>query len=738
MKRVKARYRDRDIKKKTKYRNDEKTEAVSRNRILGIGTFNMNGKTVKGMEDVKKAVTGQDISIMCLVETHVRKEDRKGPNIEGYDTHQACREGNDKKGGGLAILTKKGSGLAFKRYSPEIANVGLSYVNKERMWITYESLRGKTAVCCVYLGCHNDDGRHKEHNRGIYKVLSEEVYALRGKGFRIILQGDFNCWVGSDLRQGGIPGNRRKTNSSGEAFKEFLAGNALAHVNGACRVAGDWSTRISEGLWTRHGSDYVSSSVLDYVVVSTEHMDTVMEMVIDEKGKLGGGSDHNMIVTKVKDQFLSPQGRVNKKRSPGWDIQEDQDWTEYKSVVTKEIEKLGYDDEGVEFLDYSITKVITKGLEVGIGRRRTGQAESRRLFPKHIVKEMREQSVLERTWKTEKSEFASSRSPNPPESLIVAADALKRKTEEVKEKILSFQRSDRAPIKKLCKMKSKRGRQMFWKYVSRKHHKLEDVSALQNKTTGVLRCTPEGVSEEIFGYLKDIFSGTEEPLEEHDEPEESAFKEQVEHDHGYARKLPEGPVEGHEYASTGKLPPPPPPPPPNQGSGEADSDPREFLDKTFSKQEIKDIIKDLGNEKASGHDMIPNEALKNAPPALLEMILKLFNRVKNKGESPKSWKRGRLVLIHKKGSTVDAYNYRPLTVLTVVSGLYTKVLNQRLVSVVECHGLLGEIQNGFRKTRSGGDNAFVLNTVLWKSSAKKKEVHLAFLDLMKAYDSVDR
>ena len=150
------------------------------------------------------------------------------------------------------------------------------------------------------------------------------------------------------------------------------------------------------------------------------------------------------------------------------------------------------------------------------------------------------------------------------------------------------------------------------------------------------------------------------------------------------------------------------------------------------------MIKSQGNKKASGHDMIPNKALKNAPPELVEMLVKLFNRVIREGEVPKAWKRGRLVLIHKRGSTVDAYNYQPLTVLTAVSGLYTKVLNQRLVSVVECHGLLGEIQNGFRKSRSGGDNAFVLNTILWKSTAQRKAVHLAFLDLMKAYDSVDR
>ena len=39
---------------------------------------------------------------------------------------------------------------------------------------------------------------------------------------------------------------------------------------------------------------------------------------------------------------------------------------------------------------------------------------------------------------------------------------------------------------------------------------------------------------------------------------------------------------------------------------------------------------------------------------------------------------------------------------------------------------------------TGMDSAFILNSVLWKSQAKRKKTHLAFLDLTKAYDSVAR
>ena len=60
------------------------------------------------------------------------------------------------------------------------------------------------------------------------------------------------------------------------------------------------------------------------------------------------------------------------------------------------------------------------------------------------------------------------------------------------------------------------------------------------------------------------------------------------------------------------------------------------------------------------------------------------------------------------------------------------------MEVLETNNLLGEIQNGFRKGRCGSDNVFVLNTILWKAKALRQKVHLGFVDVAKAYDSVNR
>ena len=164
-----------------------------------------------------------------------------------------------------------------------------------------------------------------------------------------------------------------------------------------------------------------------------------------------------------------------------------------------------------------------------------------------------------------------------------------------------------------------------------------------------------------------------------------------------------------------------------------ETDPSGYLDRDFGPGEVREVLQAMGDNKASGWDSVPNEALKQGPPELVEHLVVLFNRVKEQGVVPEAWKRGRITLIHKKGPVSNIYNYRPITVLTSVSSLYTKVLNSRLITVTEEHGLLGEIQHGFRRGRSGADASFVLNTVLWKSTAKRRKVHLSFLDVAKAH-----
>ena len=139
----------------------------------------------------------------------------------------------------------------------------------------------------------------------------------------------------------------------------------------------------------------------------------------------------------------------------------------------------------------------------------------------------------------------------------------------------------------------------------------------------------------------------------------------------------------------------------------------------------------LQNCKAVGLDRIPNEFIKNAGDKFLTLLTLLYNRVKETSVFPRGWNAGRVTLIHKRGLREKLGNYRPLTIIVSMSNLYSRLLKERLVNVVEEHKLLGEIQDGFRSGRRGADNKFILDSILWKAKSSNKKVHLIFVDITK-------
>lgn len=718
-----------------------KESALDRRKFVRLGCLNVNGWSEQSKFDVLAAIEAKNIDVFSLVETHARREDKETLKIPGFEVFQCKRQEatRDKKGGGIACLVRKSTGVKFKKLSPNIPRADLNYVSNERLWITYQSQHGKTAICTVYLGFNASDGRHLNWNKGILEVLTEEVRDLRESGYRVILQGDFNSHVGADLQHGGIPGNHPpQPNRNGELFLAFLLENQLTHLNGAVRQQGDWDSRLSQGLWTRHSMDYRSSTIIDYVVVSSEHLGSAKEMTVDQGGLYGGDSDHNMLFSRFDDKFISTTPRHSPHKL-SWNFTEDTDYSLFKQVVHRELDALHDVGPGVDALSDGLTRALIKGLNEGVGVRSSAKPQGVKVYPRTVVNLLNERRSLEKNLKSLKCRYARSHQQLPPGSILVAREKLDAKSNELSKALAAFNRQRRAPLLNLAKSRTRRGRKRFWDFVSRKARKSTDISAVQDKETGALKCEPEDISKEVRAYLMHIFSGLDDAPQDYAGDEGHELDPEVDVDEDLADDLggaepAQNPAPDHSYGinDNARLPEF------SSGSGHPGDDPAGFLDKRISLQEVVSVISSLKAGKAAGHDDLVNEALINAPVVFHQHLTTLYNRVMNQSQVPKSWNRGRVVLVHKKGDTTDVNNYRPLTVLTCMNATYSKVINARLTAVVESHKLLGEIQNGFRKGRSGGDSSFILNTILWKTIAKKKKVHLAFMDLQKAYDSVDR
>ena len=253
-------------------------------RSLKTGFLNVDGLNEVSREDVSDTIKLKKIDVVFIVESK-RREEEIGIDISipGYAVHEAKRSNlaEDKDGGGLVCYTKLGDGLLFQRHTPNIDDPGASFVNNERMWIKVESQKCKTAICRLYLGCQYSDDRNSSWNEKIYRVVQQEAFVLRSQGYRVVYLGDFNGHIGC-LPGVGVPNNTPKINPNGRRFLNFLEITDSRHINGECRVPGDLSTMLTKGLWTRQRAGF--SSVIDYGVVSSEHINSVVSMEIDDNG----------------------------------------------------------------------------------------------------------------------------------------------------------------------------------------------------------------------------------------------------------------------------------------------------------------------------------------------------------------------------------------------------------------------------------------------------------------------
>ena len=167
------------------------------------------------------------------------------------------------------------------------------------------------------------------------------------------------------------------------------------------------------------------------------------------------------------------------------------------------------------------------------------------------------------------------------------------------------------------------------------------------------------------------------------------------------------------------------------------------LNEKFTKKEIRQHIKRLKNGKAVGPDGIPNEFLKAGGEKLETALEQLLNEIHEKEIIPSSWNDGLMNILYKgKGDITDMSNSRGITINNSMSKLFANMLNSRLTEFIEKIGLLGEFQNGFRKTRQANDNLFVLRNIIERgritSGGSKGNVSLCFVDLKKAYDTIPR
>ena len=114
---------------------------------------------------------------------------------------------------------------------------------------------------------------------------------------------------------------------------------------------------------------------------------------------------------------------------------------------------------------------------------------------------------------------------------------------------------------------------------------------------------------------------------------------------------------------------------------------------------IKKVITNLDPSKAFGPDYIPVLVLRNCEPEISYILAGLFNMCLKESCFPGCWKVSSVSPVFKnvwERSTVK--NYRPISLLPVVSKVFEKLVNNRIASHLEQCDLFSGCQVGFRST----------------------------------------
>ena len=171
---------------------------------------------------------------------------------------------------------------------------------------------------------------------------------------------------------------------------------------------------------------------------------------------------------------------------------------------------------------------------------------------------------------------------------------------------------------------------------------------------------------------------------------------------------------------------------PNSSQGDIDS----HLGAPLSEEEISLAISQLKSGKTPGIDDITAEFLKLGGGTTVQWLLSPFTSIWNHGTVPSDWRKQLIIPLHKKGSRTECDNYRGIALLSIPSKVFTRVILNRLKPKAEAS--LRESQCGFRRGRGFVDQLFTLRIFMEKARELQQPIYVCFIDLRKAYDSVNR
>ena len=307
---------------------------------IQIGLINVNGMNMDTWPDIDEEAKQNNYDLLALTETHMRND----YTWEGqhYKMEGKGRTKNDRKGGGIALMTLKN-----KNWKINIIEEGNQIEHEDIVTYRVENTKIKKMKLIIIV-CYMSTGETPERiteNKKKYERVG--MILNKFKNEQIIVMGDMNAHTG-------ILGE--KVDKNGELLLT-LAENYNLEIG---------NLTIAEGRITWRRPSGTEKSAIDYILFNQIERERITRMKIDEEGAVDIKSDHNVITLHYE---MNRENFRDKKRclEKTWN-RKNVNWNAFKEKIGEE-RKINGDNK--EELQEKLNILLKWSAEKTIGYKKT-------------------------------------------------------------------------------------------------------------------------------------------------------------------------------------------------------------------------------------------------------------------------------------------------------------------------------------------------------------------------------
>ncbi|CAB4424719.1 unnamed protein product [Rhizophagus irregularis] len=157
-------------------------------------------------------------------------------------------------------------------------------------------------------------------------------------------------------------------------------------------------------------------------------------------------------------------------------------------------------------------------------------------------------------------------------------------------------------------------------------------------------------------------------------------------------------------------------------------------------EELETVIKNLKSNKAPGMSGISYDFWKKSKNLTRQILLAIINESMEKGNATEKWKRGLIYPINK--TTRSHWNQdlsltRPIVLLETARKIWFKILVNRLSEILSKNRILTDTNYAALKNESTLEPIKIIQHIIEDANRNGKEAWILFMDISKAYDSVN-